>query len=312
MHNAAVLLGRAQVAGIFEGDPGVAGLEQHREHLAPELFGGNGLEQFDPALLRLRFVVLVAFTEGVAIEVVKVRHIVGREQGPVPVFAHTLDQQVRHPVGGIHVMSTAALIAGVLAQLQEFLDIQVPAFQVGAHRALTLAPLVDGHGGVIHHFQEGHHALATAIGALDVRAQCPHRRPVIAQAASPFGKHGVVADRPVDAFQVVLHGGEVTGGKLGMRSAAVKQGWRGGHVVEGRQQVIEFDGAGIGVVFLQGQAHGHAHEEHLGQLQAVAFPVDEVTVVEGLQAQEAELVVPLRFDGSAQALQIKSGHGLIQ
>ena len=36
----------------------------------------------------------------------------------------------------------------LLAQLEEFLDVEVPAFQIGAHRALALAALVDCHGGV--------------------------------------------------------------------------------------------------------------------------------------------------------------------
>jgi hypothetical protein len=37
VHDADMLLRRAQVAGILEGDPGMPGLEQHRQHLAPQL-----------------------------------------------------------------------------------------------------------------------------------------------------------------------------------------------------------------------------------------------------------------------------------
>jgi hypothetical protein len=68
-----------------------------------------------------------------------------------------------------------AVVTGVLAQLQELLDVEVPGLQVGADRALALAALVDGHRGVVDHLQEGHHALALAVGALDVRAQGAHR-----------------------------------------------------------------------------------------------------------------------------------------
>ena len=312
VHHAFMLLGRAQVARILEGDPRMAGLEQHGEHLAPQLLGGNLFRQRDLALRHQRLVMLVAFAEGVAHQVVQVRHIAGGEQGPVAVFAHAFDQQVRHPVGGIHVVGAAALVAGVLAQLEEFLDVQVPAFQVGTHRALALAALVHRHGGVIDHFQERHHALAFAVGALDVGAQRTYWRPVVAQAAGPLGQHGVVADSAVDVFQIIAHGGEVAGRQLGMAGAAVKQRRCGRHVVERRQQVIELDGALVGVVLFQRQAHGHPHEEHLGQLQAGAVPVKEIAIVQGLQTEEAELQVLLRLDGRAQTLQIKARHGVVQ
>jgi hypothetical protein len=37
VHHAHVLLGRAQIAGILESDPRMPGLEEHRQHLAPQL-----------------------------------------------------------------------------------------------------------------------------------------------------------------------------------------------------------------------------------------------------------------------------------
>ena len=43
----AVPLGRADVAGVLEGDPRMPGLEQHREHLAPEV-GGLRRDQSRP------------------------------------------------------------------------------------------------------------------------------------------------------------------------------------------------------------------------------------------------------------------------
>jgi hypothetical protein len=83
-------------------------------------------------------------------------------------------------------VGAAAVVAGVLAQFQEFLDVHVPGFQEGAHRALALAALVHRDGGVVGHFQEGHDALRFAVGALDVGAQAAHRGPVVAQAAGVF------------------------------------------------------------------------------------------------------------------------------
>ena len=188
----------------------------------------------------------------------------------------------------------------------------MPAFQVGTDRAFALTALIHRHGGIVHHFQKRHHALALAVGAFDVGTQRPHRGPVVAQAAGPFGQQRVVFDGAVNAFQVVLHGGQVAGRQLGVAGAAVEQCRRAGHVIEAGQQVVELDGAGVGVVFPQGQAHGHAHEEYLGQFQAGAVPVQEVTVVQGLQAEESELVVALGFQGCAEAFQVKRGQGLVQ
>jgi hypothetical protein len=39
VHLPDVLVGVAQVAGVLEGDPGMAGLEQHGQHLAPQVDG---------------------------------------------------------------------------------------------------------------------------------------------------------------------------------------------------------------------------------------------------------------------------------
>src|SRR5262245_65266153 len=44
---AGVALRRAEIAGILEGDPGMSGLEQHGQHLAPEIDGADLLEDAD-------------------------------------------------------------------------------------------------------------------------------------------------------------------------------------------------------------------------------------------------------------------------
>src|SRR5690606_28844450 len=305
VHHANVLLRAAQVARILEGQPGVAGLEQHGEHLAPQILGLQGLVVLDLAVLDHGLVVLVALLEGLAGEVVQVGYFARREQGPLAVVEYALHEQVRNPVGGVHVVGAAAVVTGVLAQLEEFLDVQVPGFQIGADRALALAALVHGHGGVVDHFQEGHDALGLAVGALDVGAQRAHRGPVVAQAAGELGEQGVIADGIVDAAQVVRHGGQVAGGQLWTQGAGVEQGRRGSHVVEGRQQVVELDGAGFTLFFLDGQAHGDAHEEDLRQLEADVVLVDAVAVVEGLQAEVGELLVLFVGDRGGQLGQVE-------
>ena len=204
-------------------------------------------------------------------------------------------------------MGAAAVVAGVLAQLDELFDVHVPGFQVGTDRALALAALVHRHGGVVDHFQERHHALGFAVGALDVGAQRAHRGPVVAQAAGEFAQHGVVMDGAVNAGQVIGHRGQVAAGQLRTQGAGVEQGRRGAHVVEAGEQVVELDGALFAVVLAHRQAHRHAHEEALRQLDAGLVVVDEVAVVEGLQAQVGELQVALAVDGRAQLVQVELG-----
>jgi hypothetical protein len=111
-------------------------------------------------------------------------------------------------------MGAPAVVASVLAQIQKLLDVDVPGFQISADGALALAALVHRNGGIVSDFQERHHALAFAIGALDVGAEAAHPRPVVAEAAGIFGQQGVVLDRLEDAVEIVRDGGEKARGKL--------------------------------------------------------------------------------------------------
>ena len=312
VHDPDVLLRRSHVAGILEGDPGMAGLEQHAEHLAPHVGCLDGAAGLDLAAPRLLLVGDVGLFELDAELVVQVRHVRRREQRPFALFDDAPHEQVGDPVGGVHVMGAPAVVAGVLAQFQELLDVQVPAFQVGADGALALAALVHGHGRVVDDLEERHHALRFAVGALDVRAQRPHPGPVVAQAAGKLGQQGVFLDRLVDAVQVVGHRGEIAGRQLGAQGAAVEQGRRAGHEVEARQDFVELDGAGFAVDLVQGQAHRHAHEEGLGQLDSGLAQVQEIAVVQGLQAQVVELQVALGLEGGAQPLQVVLQQLLVQ
>ena len=190
-------------------------------------------------------------------------------------------------------MGTATVIPGVLAQVEKFLDIHVPGLKVGAHRPLALAALIHRHSGVIDDFQEGHDALAFAVGALDVGTQRPHRCPVIAQTASKLGQHGVVLNRAVNAKQIVRHGRQITGTQLRPQSAGVEQRRCRAHVVEGRQQAIELDRSRVGVVFPHGKPHGNTHKEDLRQLETHLIAVDKVAVIQGLQPEIGKLQIPL-------------------
>ena len=128
MHHATVLLGRAQVAGVFEGHPGVAGLKDHAQHFAPQVLCLQRFMELEFAISRHLLVLLVALLERGAVKIMQVRHVVGGEQGPVAILEYPLHKQIGDPVGGIHVVCASTVITGVLAQVEELLDIHVPGF----------------------------------------------------------------------------------------------------------------------------------------------------------------------------------------
>ncbi|MND08005.1 hypothetical protein D3C83_303590 [compost metagenome] len=53
----------------------------------------------------------------------------------------------------------APVITGIFSEIQKFLDIEMPGFEIGAHRAFTLAALVYGHGRVVGNLEKGHDTL---------------------------------------------------------------------------------------------------------------------------------------------------------
>jgi hypothetical protein len=84
------------------------------------------------------------------------------------------------------------------------------------------------------------------------------------------------------------------------------------HEVEARQHLVELDRARLAVDLVQRQAHGHAHEEGLRQLDALLVDVQEVAVVQRLQAQVVELQVALGFERRAQAGQVELQQLLVE
>ena len=299
-------LRRAQIAGVLERDPGMPGLEQHGQHLAPQIGGADLLEHADFAARRLGLIGRVALGERLAVEVVQIGRLVRREQRPFAVGLDALHEQIGHPVGGVHVVGAAAVVAGVLAQVEEFLDVDMPGLQIGADRALALAALVDGDRGVVGDLQERHHALAFAVGALDVGAEPAHAGPVVAEPAGIFRQQRVVLDRLEDAVEIVGNGGEEAGRQLRPQRARIEQRRRRGHEVERRQQIVELDGARLAVDLAHRKAHGDAHEERLRQFDPVAALMQEVAVVQRLQAQELKRQVALRLQRRGEFLQVEA------
>ena len=123
VHHANVLLGRTQVAAVLEGDPGMAGLKDHGQHFAPEIGRPNAAKIREFPAIGHGLVSLVARLEGAPREIVEVRRIAGGEEGPGAVFHDPLHKEVGDPVRRVHIMSSAAVVAGVLPKLEEFLDV---------------------------------------------------------------------------------------------------------------------------------------------------------------------------------------------
>ena len=117
MHDTAMLLWRAQVARVFEGHPWMSCLKNHAQHFPPEALCFERFMQFQFAVSSHLLILLVARLKRFAIEVMQVRRVVRREQRPVTVLKYPFHEQVRYPVGCIHIVGTTSVITGVFTQV---------------------------------------------------------------------------------------------------------------------------------------------------------------------------------------------------
>ena len=164
----------------------MTGFENPCQHLPPQFNRRNGSSQTHLAIGSILLVLHVTLFKRLTVQIVQVRSFVRAEQRPILLFHHSLHKQVRNPVGGVHVVSTTTLVTGVLSQVQELFDIQVPSFQVRTNRTFSLTTLIDCHSGIADDLQKRNHTLALTIGSTDVRIGCSNVRPVISKTASPL------------------------------------------------------------------------------------------------------------------------------
>ena len=209
VHHAAMILRRTEVRGVLERDPRMARFEEHHQHLAPQILRLYFLEELNLARSRQRLVLFISLFKCSAIQVVQIRHVARAKERPLAMLLHAFHEQVRNPVGRVHVVRASAVVAGIAAQVEEILNVQVPRLEVRAHRAFALAALVHGDRCIVGDFQKRNHALAFAVGALNVRAGSADVRPVIPQPAGPFGKLGVVAHHLEDVVEIIVDRAEV-------------------------------------------------------------------------------------------------------
>ena len=223
---------------------------------------------------------------------------------------HALHEQVRNPVRGVHVVAATAFVTGVLAQLEEVLDVVVPGLEVGAAGAAALAALVDGDELVVVQLEEGNDALGLAIGALNVAAGATDRGPRTSKAAGPLAQEGVFGDAAEhDGLDGVIDLVEVAGRELAVEGAGVEQRRGGRAETAAFVEVVEADGPVLATAFLLlEEAHGDAHPEELRRLDAARLGAglvdDEVAVVERLDAEVIEVEVGGGIEGLGEGVEI--------
>ena len=187
------------VGGIFEGDPTVAGLGQGPHHLAVEL-PGRDLPFVESGFLGG----LVGLFELFAVEVDQVGDLLGIEQGPLPVLLDALHEQVGDPVGEVQVVGPAGVVAGVVTQLQEVLDVGMPGFEVHTRRTFATSALVDRRHRRVEGSEPGNDAVGEAVGSLDQAAGGAHPVPRHTDATGELREAGDVGVPLVDALEGVL------------------------------------------------------------------------------------------------------------
>ena len=128
---------------VLPGQPRVAGgLERDQDRL--ELLArADLLEHAHLAGLGLGDVLGVALRERLAVELVEVGDLERVEEVPVVVVLHALHELVADPDRGVGGAGAAVRVAGVLTQVEELGEVEVPVLHVEAEGAELLAAAAD-------------------------------------------------------------------------------------------------------------------------------------------------------------------------
>eukprot|EP00438_Fugacium_kawagutii_P023836 Skav212421 [mRNA] locus=scaffold202:81336:82969:- [translate_table: standard] len=180
--------------GLQDAEPEVLGLDGLATFASGLQLGVEPLEVFSPEIHQ-------SFAR------LPIEGFVGAEQRPVLVLLHSLHEEVRDPKSQKQVASALLLLAMILAQLNEVIDICMPWLQVHGEGSFALATaLIHVARRLVEVPQHGHQAVAVAVGAADVGAARPDVGDGHANATSRFRDQcallqGIV--HPLDG--VVLH-----------------------------------------------------------------------------------------------------------
>ena len=90
-----------------------------------------------------------------------------------------------------------------------------------------------------------------------------------------------------------------------MQRACVEERRCGGHKPDRAERIVKLNRTLLLISFISRQPHGHAHVEILRRLNASAADVDEVTIVDRLDAHVGKLLIPFDIQRSRQLVQIE-------
>ena len=323
--DAGVVLRVADVCGVFPCHPRVAGLEEHFEHLFPELEDADFAAP-DFAVIDHALVFFVAALEGLAVDFGQVFAIAGAEERPCGVFRQSavgdgfeaFHEHVWNPVRGVHVVGAAAVVAGLFAKIEEVFDVGVPELEVGAERAGALAALIYGDGDVVADFEKRNDAGAFAVRPVNVRAGSANRGPRAAEAARPFREVGEAPPCLGDFFDAVAAVEQVAARKLRVHGAGVEKRGRGRAGAAAFVDAVKLSRAAFAVFFQNGEAHGDSHPENLRRFEALALAgdgvglVDEVAVEQRLDADVVELQIGKRIERGGEFREVELGKARVE
>lgn len=204
LDGAQVLLVALPVAGILVQHVGSACLDLTLNDLGPQPLGLDGLpaSAFSLILLIQGFKL---FSPGL----IQSWAFIGTHQCPVSVGLHTFHEEIRYPQSIEQVTGSVLLLAMVLPQLQELIDVCVPGLQVYSEGSLSLSTsLVNVSGCVIEHPQHGHKSIRIAVGSSDIGVSGSDAVHGKSNASSKLRDDGSLFECVIDPLNGVLFHGE--------------------------------------------------------------------------------------------------------
>ena len=303
---AGVVVQRPGVDGVLPGQPRVRRRLQRDQDRRVLLARLHLDEAAQFARLRHRDVLAVAGGELGPVQLGQVVDLQRVEQVPVVVGGNTGHELVGDPHGGVGGAGAAVGVAGVLPQVEELREVEVPVLHVEAQRAELLP--APGHGpqrrvdGVHERDRAGRGGVVGADRG-PLAAQFRHGE---TDAAGALREPHHVAHRLGDVLDVVLHLHHEAVGQLRVGGARVDEGRPGREVTQQAHRLVEAERGGGRVGLVEGQPHGDPHPEELRNLEDLPpFALQQVPVPHGLDADVAQQVVALGAQRGRQRLQVE-------